>query len=380
MAAISGLSPDFENLRLDDEKKENNEHKEAKNAPGDGSQTKKLICKRLKNVPAHYDDIHAIIKIKGGFVTGSKDGWLKMWSDDGQKEKVVFRPDRSDYTNWITALSPFGSDHWISGTRDGNTDLWDINGKHITTLQAFPSYSNVEHRCKERNAFRINCISQGISESGKPIFYTCWPTEFDVHDPKHKEGRSFSHCVTSVNDFVFSVTQLRGGYHLVVTGERLDVYKAASQFDSWKKFKCLIADSPKKGRDRLKRPFISTVTALASEAHCYSLAIFGGEVSIMNIEVGKKTRIYKEHHDRVWTTVELPNLGLLSSCSDDRTIKLWDLRLDKSIQTLTGNIDRVSTLLPIDGFTLVSGSCPKNVSRFSRTPEALLSFWDLRMT
>lgn len=47
---------------------------------------------------------------------------------------------------------------------------------------------------------------------------------------------------------------------------------------------------------------------------------------------------------------------LFATCSDDRTVKLWDLRnMEKEIQTLTGHTNWVKNIECIDGKLLTSG-------------------------
>ena len=47
---------------------------------------------------------------------------------------------------------------------------------------------------------------------------------------------------------------------------------------------------------------------------------------------------------------------LFATCSDDRTVKLWDLRnMDKEVQTLTGHTNWVKNIECIGGRLLTSG-------------------------
>jgi len=68
---------------------------------------------------------------------------------------------------------------------------------------------------------------------------------------------------------------------------------------------------------------------------------------------------WKEHKQPVWRTEWHPShLTELMSCSDDRTVRTWDLPSDQSTLTFNGHQDyvRCGTFMPAQSGLLVSGS------------------------
>ncbi len=61
------------------------------------------------------------------------------------------------------------------------------------------------------------------------------------------------------------------------------------------------------------------------------------------------------HTDRVRSLAVLPD-GSLASCSDDKTIKIWDTIKGIEIKTLTGHTDRVRSLAVLPDGSLASAS------------------------
>lgn len=325
---------------------------------------------------AHQDDIHAMIAAgSNAFITGSKDGALKLWN----QEKLimeVWKPKWISYEEWISALSPLGADKWISGKRNGYVDLWKNSGQHVASLQVNAATSK-SFKCKERNANRVNCIAQDLFSQDNSIFYVGRPTQFTVHrlrtdDSDQTYATTINTCMTSQNDWVYCVTPLAPKKVMVVTGARLDIFEAANK--TWKQT-ALIKEEYSKDTPRHQRPFISCVTHLQNQLGIYGLAVFGGPVTLMNIVTQQPVKTYREHKKRVWT-VENIKEHVIASCSDDHTIKIWDVRLAKSALTLSDNIGRVSTLLRLSEHTLISGACPDNLKETNE--RAQLTFWDIR--
>ena len=108
----------------------------------------------------------------------------------------------------------------------------------------------------------------------------------------------------------------------------------------------------------VQRPCISSLAQLSSDTNHVACSFFGGDVRIVDIERMQYVRCWSEHRDRVWTVVECPvDKWLLASSADDKTIKLWDIRQQRSIFTSQEHEGRVSSLFA-HGTNLIAATCP----------------------
>ncbi len=352
------------------------EKKEAPAPQGDSSPVRER-ARPFQIVPnVHQDDIHGCLRLPDQtFISGSKDGSLKKWDLNGKWICNVYLPPKINYYSWITALAPLGRDYWLSGTRDGYVDYWNVEGFLEKNLQTPPRNLPNDHKCKERNVQRINCLADLTHFT--PDTYTFLagrPTRFSLHSLKDQGLKR--HCETSKNDWVYCIHPLSANSFLVVTGTNLDIWKSA-HLSHWEKDPLITEPYQKPTDPNEVRPFISAVTPL--DGNSFGLAVFDGSVRVYDL--ARKILLSKsvEHKKRVWT-VENLRPHMVASCGDDGYIKLWDLRQMKhSTATLQDNLKekaRVSVLLSINEETLMSGSCPDEV-RISKE-KAQFSFWDLR--
>ena len=101
----------------------------------------------------------------------------------------------------------------------------------------------------------------------------------------------------------------------------------------------------------------------------------GDSGAIQAFDTGSRAilKTWKEHKQPVWTTKWSPtDLTALMSCSDDTTVRLWDLPSETSISTFVGHQDYVRSGCFMPGQNsnlLVSGSYDQTVRLWdSRTP------------
>jgi WD40 repeat protein len=338
----------------------------------------KVRSAKIRVIPdVHQDDLHCLLKLPNHtFISGSKDGSLKQWDFQGRLVKTVYNPSQVDYRNWITALSGFGSEFWLSGTRNNNLDIWDYKGNHQGALEAEP-YS-IAHKCKERNASRINCLTDFSPVGGDALFFVGRPTQFTTHRYTSNAAQGIDYTVTDPNDWVYAIHPLSLTSLLVVTGTRLDHYSHKNS--KWTP-SLLIEEARHFAhhKEERQRSYISMITPLSFNPSLFGLSIFNGSIQVFDVE--KKTVVMeaKEHENRVWT-IENTLPHSFASCADDGQIKLWDMRTPaRSVTTWKDNEQcsaRVSVLLLVDPNTLISGSCPDNVH--GSRHKAQFSFWDLR--
>lgn len=324
----------------------------------------------------HQDDIHNIIRLDDGcFITGSKDRCLKKWDLQGALVRVVQDAQHPDYRRWTTALARLNSTHWISGTRDGQVQLWNNEGDHLGTLPTkhapFPQNLN----CKQRNVHRVNCLASFEEKSGLPLFLVGWATQFSIHNYR-RGGQRNQFEYTSDHDWVYCLHPLSKREMLVVTGCQLDLWRCQEHHPyGWTRSSVLIAE----GERRKQRPFISAISPLQGQPDHFSVAVFDGSVRVVDIQTGTTTFRGDEHVGRVWTVPSVRD-HTFASCADDGLIKLWDVRVGaNAVATVRDNEKvsaRVSVLLPLPPHQLLSGSCPDRVRESAE--KAQFTFWDLR--
>jgi U3 small nucleolar RNA-associated protein 15 len=97
------------------------------------------------------------------------------------------------------------------------------------------------------------------------------------------------------------------------------------------------------------------------------ILVAGGEsgaIQAFDVKSRAILKTWKEHKQPVWVTQWNPtDLTSLMSCSDDRTVRLWDLPSDKSVTRFNGHQDyvRCGTFMPAQSGLLVSGSYDQTV-------------------
>lgn len=339
---------------------------EKKSSPKKGSYLTKKVTK------AHLDDIHGFINTTQGFVSGSKDGTLKMWSSKGQLQLTL--GEKSDYRYWITALESFPDGSWGCGCRDGGIYFFSNRGKFLNEIFYQTGRGSVG-KSKQRNMSRINCITHNpFTQSNKTLFFSGTPKFWQVWNLE--ERRLVKYYKAHSNDWVYCIDPLNNKTALVVIGSSLERWTDGYTFDSIDQD---ITREPlikeKAPTDTWQRPHISSICRTQENDNGLAAALFDGSLQILDIEKQSQTREYREHEGRVWKVINIAN-HLMGSGADDGFLKIWDLRQEKSVMSLGNHPGRVSSLLKLDDYRLISGSCADNPH--ASREKAVINFWDLR--
>ncbi len=329
---------------------------------------------------AHQDDIHGMISSRSGFITGSKDTTVKMWKADGSLTTEIKSDQSRGYQSWITALHRFTNDFWAYGTRDGSIFILNQKGEMMRSLFNDLSWQNQNtYKCKDRNRLRINCITELFSNKDTTQFYVGTPKYVQLWDGQ--SARLVKAHSASPNDWVYCVETLPNNRLGVVYGSTLQVWKMPDdklKNVSWNQRTNLIVAPLNKNysdKEECQREHLSSIVKLHNQTK-FACAVFDGSLRVVDIPTQQTLQKFHEHKGRAWSVVKLEE-ELIASSADDRTIKIWDLRIPDSIRTIVAGAGRVSSLLVLNENTLLSGSCPDNV--FHVREKATVSFWDLRI-
>jgi WD40 repeat protein len=331
----------------------------------------------VKSVPnVHKDDIHGISVIdKKRFVSGSKDGQVKLfnyvdfWDKDEWRGKLISShyshgKEGGSYNAWVTALDVFSDASVLVGHRDSHVLCKNVfNDKvHVGIDMKGVEIKGQNKECyKPRNMHRITG-AKCVEFDGHFTGLIGMPQQFHHYDFDTK--RILGSFSFPNPDWIYGFCQIAPSKIAVIHSCSLSFlsFKMSVESDEscWNLMECAV-----KERKRIEgaRPFISSVFPMGGETNHPSnlaLSFFGGDTMVMDIETKQALHEAREHQFRVWQAVPRSPHEYIS-CSDDATIKIWDLRAgSKSVHTYGNHPGRVSSVAVLDDSNLVAGTCPDN--------------------
>jgi WD40 repeat protein len=319
----------------------------------------------------HQDDIHGMLLLKEGhsFVSGSKDGTVKQWAIDGVYQKTLLSATRFDYRHWVTAFGEFLNDEegkWLSGSRDGWVFIWDKYGKKVNEFFALKDVDG--HQCKQRNYYRVTCLNGALD--GPNSFFVGGPSIFQ----RWNKDACVESYATSENDWIYCIHPLSSKVLAIVSGDKLSLWKRNKRSDDLYQRNVELWTGRAAEKVGERREYISSLIEIKSMSKLV-FCTFAGRVQVYDMGNREVVTSYAEHEGRVWQVVNL-NDTLLLSGADDRTMKVWDIRMAHSVHTIGGHVGRVSSILSVRDNVVVSGSCPDDV--FHSREKAAFYFWDTR--
>lgn len=357
--------------------------------------------KKITN--AHDDDIHGLQMLDSSvsgdgqlrFLSGSKDGEVKMWSSEGRMIREMLaseRPRRDSYCRWITALSSCG-EKFQAGTRNGVLLSWvkdaeseAIGFRKIGDFRIDPLVIDGRRAAaKERNQCRINCIFPISRLSPKNrhlqnLIFLGQPRGVSIFDTA--TSRVVSSQILHGNDWTYCIVPL--SCHSVdspllamVIGSALEIHSfdvaektLSKQSEVWS------CHSVSSNAGQI-RPHIASLVKM-EESTLLVGGCFDGCVRCFDPDRKCCSSELKGHTGRVWDVLSL-SPSLVASGADDRTVHMWDIRCqprDSLIWKSVPLVGRASSLLRISEFGLVCGSCADDPA--SSPDKGCLYFFDIR--
>jgi WD40 repeat protein len=333
--------------------------------------------KKVLNV--HKDDVHALLKMKECFYSGSKDGTLASWNFEGVKIKDVTKSYTGDYRKWVTALSSCGESDYVAGYRDGVIEFYNDKDQLIKSISNITQglslgrvgFSKANgYVCKDRNQERITCLSDATEFQGRKKFFVGTPASFKLVD--YETGRLEISQKIHANDWIYCINPLPQKRLAVVVGASLDIWSFHRNEECWKLQSNIVVETPNlKGH---QRAFISSLQPLF-ESRQMAYTDFQGGVKVVDLETSCELRSFSEHRGRVWHVVAL-SPQVLASGADDKIVKIWDIRSSQSVLNFKRHPGRVSQLLTKTPLSFIAASCPDDV--VSSFDKAEFTLRDLR--
>ncbi len=342
----------------------------------------------------HCDDIHGLIRVKDAsagdtIISGSKDGTLKQWTLEGKLINKIFTSTRDNQERWVTALCADSfAESWMAGFRYGSLRFY-IQDRAVEErpYEARVTYSPT-NLTDQRNQNRIWSLA-----SFKNSFFSGTANSLCEWRRRDRDFSVQSEADTG-NQRVYCINPLTETKLAVVTGSVLDVWEKEERLlqQNWRKKEELCNQTSSSLRiqtmvtvrdslsadfqgSRLAIGFVKKYTDGDEEEDGYSCR---GKGSLITMDVNTKEIVsrYDEHTGGVWSVINL-SPHILATGSDDRTVKIWDLRQAESVYTFEDGFNgRVSALLALRDNFFVAGSCP---SEYTASDEkGRLTFWDLR--
>lgn len=88
-------------------------------------------------------------------------------------------------------------------------------------------------------------------------------------------------------------------------------------------------------------------------------------------------REWREHKRKVWSIANISE-KLFASCGEDGSVKVWDLREERSVHTITDHVGKVTCMFSLDQNILLTGACPDK--GFQRNLGAEIRVYDIRQS
>lgn len=241
---------------------------------------------------------------------------------------------KQNHTDTIRCLVDIGGGFIISGSDDGTIKTWNmaagLNYKKrlVDIFMCKPSVNNSNSNNNSLNmVFSMTLLSDNrivaSTDQEKLLFFKI---NSNGQIPKIQLERTISVGNNSNNNLnIFCIIQLRDGR--LVTGDEVGNIKIMNI------------------NGTNNRPLLEGHTNPVSGM----MPLQGG-----NINGSNNTLLLKGHTGAVNSIIQLQD-GNIVSCSDDKSLKIWDIKEQKCIQTLVRHNSEISNVIQLSDGTIVSG-------------------------
>jgi len=309
-------------------------------------------------------------------VSGSKDGYIRLWDIKTKKLLYLFKGHLKAVTS--VAIS-YDSKYIVSGSRDKTVKLWDIQTRKL--LYTFKGHSNdITSVAVSRDLRYIVSGSRDSSvrlwdiKSGKVLYI------FKGHkDIVSSVAVSFDskYIVSGSWDKTVKVWELKTkkllytfkGHKDIVSSVALSCDSKYIISGSWDKtVKVWERESKKLLNTFYDHDDIVTSVAVSLDDRYIISGSKNGAVKLWDLKRKKLISLFRGHTNTVTSVAVSSDLKYIVSGSRDKSVRLWDMKAAKQIFIFKGDTDNISSVsISFDSKYIVSGSW-----------DGTVKLWDLK--
>ena len=304
-------------------------------------QEKKMNYKNTKTIKAHNDRISSLTKLQNDMIaTGSYDGKVKIWDISKEEKDSLVMVKNAIGT--VFCLLEFEPDKLLGGTSANMVNLWDLSDKNNEEyIHIFYQHYLWVHAL-------VKCDEDHFASASNDTKIIIWNYR-NQKSEKILEGHT---------DCIMDMIMLHNGYLCTCSAdETIKIW-------DWKEAKCLYSFKPhkkyvkcicelnnkllitgsednaigiwkEKEKEEEKLKGYENVKLLL-QAHSYPVrslcqlddkhfvsGSFDNQIKIWNLDKFEYVQILEGHKSNVISVIKYNN-DILISCSNDKTIKIWE--------------------------------------------------------
>eukprot|EP00299_Pterocystis_sp_00344_P011204 c5181_g1_i1.p1 GENE.c5181_g1_i1~~c5181_g1_i1.p1 ORF type:complete len:405 (+),score=93.42 c5181_g1_i1:54-1268(+) len=277
--------------------------------------------------------------------SASQDGTIRLWDYESGQYETTLR----GHTNSVDALAfSVNGELLASASSDGTLRLWNFVEQKYNCLRTllghdqavsgvvFAPLGHELYSCGRDKTVRVWEVSSGFCKRVL-MGHTDWVRSIDIN-------RDGTKLVTGSNDQTVRVWNISNGQQIAMHSNHSHVVQS-------------VCFAP---------PSLSINSALPSQRDSQDVVASGSrDCSIIVFDVATASVVCRlEGHDNWINQVIFHPIGAkLLSCSDDKSIKVWDLAAQRCVRTISNAHDQFVTSLTMNSqcSVLASGSLDQNI-------------------
>lgn len=248
----------------------------------------------------------------GDFICGLRGGSWGMVSM--KKETAAMRLSAQKTYGCLSALMAFPDGTWASGTKSGVIQVWDESLSNILKIGYYSKEQTEVPVCVAETNNWVLCMANYPRE-GSNVFCIGLPRFLQLWDRESK--KVIASVYAGKNDWIRRVDAIARKQLLLIVGKSLQHWVISNDSESQKT--SLLPKDPK------KQEHVTNFKRFKENQNRVCCSLLNSAVCVLDIEKQAKVCLLKGHEGRIWD-IEILEEGFIASCSDDETVRLWDIR------------------------------------------------------